>query len=124
MSTIQGITDGNELHFTKGEQLWDYLYSDDAAEALRLIADKGIDGKTYILGRGKARPLKEYIKDITTIIGKETHLRFGDIPYSPDQIMYLCGDISETIRDTGWSPKTDFCAGIQNIINSNRLKCP
>lgn len=56
---------------TKGEQLWDYLYSRDAARALRLLGKNGRDGKVYVLGSGNARPLAEYIKIIRDIVAPE-----------------------------------------------------
>ena len=57
MSTILKLKNGEVPEFTKGEQLWDYLYSGDAANAFRLLGEKGCDGKVYVLGSGKARPL-------------------------------------------------------------------
>ena len=48
--------------------LWDYLYADDAGDAILAIAEKGFDGKAYPLGSGKGRKLSEYIEDISGII--------------------------------------------------------
>ena len=41
MSTILKLKNGEVPEFTKGEQLWDYLYSGDAANAFRLLGEKG-----------------------------------------------------------------------------------
>lgn len=49
-STIAKLLSGERAPFTKGEQLWDYLYSADAAEAFFQIGEKGKDGKVYVLG--------------------------------------------------------------------------
>lgn len=116
MSTIDKLKRGEIAKFTKGEQLWDYLYSGDAAEAFRLLGEKGIDGKTYVLGSGKARPLSEYIKIIGKSLNAEYLLEFGSIPYAEKQVMHLCADISELTNDIGWEPKEEFMQGIANII--------
>ena len=104
---------------TKGEQVWDYLYSGDAAEALRLVAEKGISEKIYVLGSGSAMPLFEYINTIKELIDPNAYLAYGDIPYSKDQIMYLRADISELTKDTGWVSNTVFRDGIKEILKAN-----
>lgn len=118
MSTIHTLQNGGIPRFTKGEQLWDYLYSGDAARALRLLGERGQDGKTYVLGSGSARPLRDYITDIRDMVKPGAALGLGEIPYAEKQVMYLCADISELQRDTGWSPEMDFRDGIAAILNS------
>lgn len=117
MSTINKLKNGEEAQFTKGEQLWDYLYSGDAAEAFRLIGERGVDGKIYILGGGVARPLYEYINIIGECLEAKELLKIGDLPYSDRQVMHLCADITELRRDTGWLPQTKFSDGIKKILN-------
>lgn len=117
MSTITKLKNGEEAKFTKGEQLWDYLYSGDAAEAFRLLGKKGVDGKTYVLGGGSAKPLSEYINIIGECLEAKQLLRIGDLPYSDRQVMHLCADITELKRDTGWFPQTRFSDGIKKILN-------
>ncbi len=116
MSTIHKIQAGEVPQLTKGEQWWDYLFSGDAAKALMLLGEKGRDGKTYILGSGKVRQLKEYVMDIRDVIRPDARLDFGAIPYYDHQVMYLQADISEMIEDTGWRPETEFRDGIRQIL--------
>lgn len=117
-SMIAKLRNGEKAQFTKGEQLWDYLYSGDAAEAFRLIGEKGIGGKTYVLGSGNARPLREYIQIIGKSLNAENLLDFGSIPYSPKQVMHLCADISELTNDTGWKPRFGFEDGVSELLAS------
>ena len=42
----------------------------------------------------------------------EGKIRFGAVPYREHQVMYLAGDISKTVSDTGYAPKTAFRDGI------------
>ena len=118
MYTIDKLKRGMVPEFTKGEQMWDYLYSDDAAEALYLLGEKGNDQKIYVLGSGTAKPLKEYIQKIRDIIAPDRKLNFGAVPYGKNQVMYLCADTSELEKDTGWYAATDFSDGIRAIINN------
>lgn len=118
MSTINKLKNGEVAEFTKGEQLWDYLYSDDAGEAFLKLGDRGMDGKTYVLGSGRASPLREYIEIIGKTLHAEHLLRIGALPYSDRQVMHLCADITELTHDTGWTPKTNFEDGIMYIIKT------
>lgn len=119
-TTIKKLLNGERAPFTKGEQLWDYLYSGDAAEAFRLLGEKGIDGKTYVLGSGKARPLADFIRIIARECGAEDKIDLGAIPYAEKQVMRLEADISELTKDVGWVPSTKFEEGIKVVLDKMR----
>ncbi len=118
MSTIRKLKEGTVPEFTKGEQWWDYLYSGDAARALRLLGETDTEGRVYVLGSGTARPLAEYIGIIRDIAAPGHALGIGRLPYSPNQVMYLCADTSALERDTGWRPGTTFEEGIRAVLQS------
>lgn len=107
---------GNSPQLTKCEQIWDYLYADDAAEAILAVAEKGVDGKAYPLGSGNGRRLSEYVEDIKNTINPTIAVQFGEKEYYPHQPMHLVADISELTNDTGWKPKTPFIKGLVQLI--------
>lgn len=101
---------------TVGEQVWDYLYAGDAAEAFYRIAISGHNGAVYVLGSGKTKFLREFMEIIRDEIDPDLPLGIGKIPYYKDQAMHLEADISALTRDTGWRPAVDFKEGIQAIL--------
>lgn len=117
-NAIREMKAGKKMSFTEGKQRWDYLFSSDAGEAFYLIAEKSISSKTYCLGSGKARPLKEYITTIRDIVNPEAEIGLGEIPYTENTVMNICADISELTKDTGWKPKIPFEDGIRIILKS------
>jgi nucleoside-diphosphate-sugar epimerase len=117
MYAIHELRAGRSPELTKCEQIWDYLYCDDAAKALLAIGKNGINGKTYPLGSGNKRILSEYIESIRGIVAPELALQFGKKGYYPHQPMYLCADISELTCDTGWKPEVSFEEGVMKIIS-------
>lgn len=123
VSIIKSLLKEEVPHCTKGEQIWDYIYSKDAADALVKLATSGIDGKTYCLGSGKGKPLAEYIKTMRDTINPKLEIGFGDISYSSQQVMYLCADISELTKDTGFVPQVEFEDGIKKTIEWVRQLC-
>ncbi len=117
MSTVSKLCRGEKPSFTAGEQMWDYMYSGDTARAMTELALSERDGGTYCLGSGNARPLREYIEIIRDKINPDAELGFGDIPYAKGQVMYLCADIEELKRDTGFVPSVSFEEGIERTID-------
>ena len=115
-STIRKLIEGVKPSFTKGEQKWDYLYSEDAGRAFKLIGEKGKDGAVYCLGSGSARPLADYILMMRDAVNPDAELGLGDIPYGDKQVMCLCADIEALTRDTGWVPEMPFEQGIRNTV--------
>ena len=113
---IRELKAGRSPELTKCEQIWDYLYADDAGDAILAIAEKGIDGKAYPLGSGNGRKLSEYIEDICKSINPNVEVKFGIKDYYPHQPMHLVADLKELTADTGWKPKTFFVDGIKQII--------
>lgn len=122
MSTIRKLAGGGRAGFTPGEQMWDYLYSADAAAAMLLLAERGIHGKVYVLGSGQVKPLKDYIllirQAVEEQIGSAGELGLGDIPYSEKQVMYLGADLTELRQDTEFEPRVTFEEGIRITAGS------
>lgn len=116
MSVINDLIDGKRPACTAGEQLWDYLYCDDAARAFYLAAEKGNDGAVYCIGSGEAFPLREYITTLRNAVDPEKEIGFGEIPYYPKQVMHLCADISSLKNDTGFVPRYTFSEGISRTV--------
>lgn len=104
-----------ETEFTACEQMWDYIYSDDAARAIFISGEKGTDGKIYVIGSGEVRKLKEYIKKIAEITGYDKEIGFGKRAYNNKQVMYLQADTKD-LKELGYFPKTEFSEGIRKII--------
>ena len=118
MSCINSILNDEPFDTTNGDQLWDYLYCDDCAQAFFDISNKGKDGKVYTIGSGKAIPLKKYIEIIRDSINPNFEVGFGNIDYYSNQVMYLCADIFDLTNDTGFIPKITFENGINKILDS------
>jgi len=116
MYCIRSLLAGERPCLTKCEQIWDYLYCDDAARALFLLGEKGSDNKIYNIASGKAEPLSAYVKQIRDQIDAKLEVGLGDVEYSSKQVMHLAADISDLITDTGFVQETSFEEGIEKTI--------
>ena len=114
--TIRSLLDEKRPSYTKCEQMWDFLYIKDVVNALYLIGEKGIPGKTYGVGSGVYRPLYEYIEIIRDMINPCLPLGIGDRPYPQGIVPGSCIDIFDLVMDTGYKPEVSFEKGIGETI--------
>ncbi len=119
MSTLKKMLDNEETHFTAGEQIWNYLYSEDAAKMILSLPNVKSDNKVFLIGGEEDRPLKDYIQDMYELTGCKARLGLGDVPYGDRQVMCLTVD-REQLKTYGLEKYTPFREGIKNIINCER----
>jgi nucleoside-diphosphate-sugar epimerase len=116
MYCIGKLLKGELPILTKCEQKWDYLNCRDAAKAFFLLGEQGKDQEIYNIGSGIARPLRDYVETMRDCINPALPLGIGKREYAADQIMYLCADIENLVRDTSFQAEIDFYAGIKEVI--------
>lgn len=116
--TIIKLMNGEHCSFTKSEQIWDYVYSDDVAEAFYLVGKNINEDKIYNIASGSSRVLKEYIEIIKEVVSPNAELGIGEREYPTNPIMNMIVDVSELKKDTNWYPKTDFKSGIYKVYKS------
>ena len=114
-SVIRGLLKGDRVSLTQGEQMWNYLYSEDAGKELYLLGAKAVrNGAVYILAGSEEHSLKEYVVRLCRAMDADDKLLgFGDVPYGEGQVMCLTADIGTLCSDTGYIPDTTFEDGIK-----------
>ena len=115
---IDDMVNNRETSFTPCDQMWDYIYSEDAARALLLAAQKGKHGSVYVIGSGEVHPLKQYIQKIAEITNYKKEIGFGKRAYNDKQVMFLQADLS-VLNEWGCVPKVSFEKGIQILVSSH-----
>ena len=98
-------------------QMWDYIYSDDAARAIFIAGEKGKNNSVYVIGSGEVLSLKEYILKIAEITGYDQEIGFGKRTYNEKQVMYLQADISG-LTELGFRTQVPFEDGIKKLIKN------
>lgn len=113
---IQTLRRGEKPALTRGDQRWDYVYVEDAAEAIYQTALTPDAEGVFNLGSGEAYPLRQIVTMIRDVINPELPIGFGEVPYRPDQVMHLQADVTKLRRMTGWIPRTRLSDGIEKTI--------
>ncbi|QDK83094.1 NAD(P)-dependent oxidoreductase [Spirosoma sp. KCTC 42546] len=112
---ISELKKGKTPKLTKCEQLWDYLYVDDAARAIVSVLYKEMPG-IFNIGSGQAISLKSVVELIKQNINPDIKVDYGAVPYRSDQVMHLEADTSKIRQLTGWTPEVNIEEGLKRII--------
>ncbi len=94
------------------ENLWDFLYAKDAADALVMFGEKKCTG-LYNLAYGESRKLKVFVNEARVLLNPSSKINFN--PAKASLGLDLDVDITKIKNDLGWSPKTTFKEGILNF---------
>lgn len=114
---IGNLLDGRKPPLTGGDQLWDFLFVEDAARAVRLALEKDSASGVYNLGSGTAPRLRGTIETIRDAIDPALPLGFGEVPYRPDQVMLLQAETASLQRDLGWEPQVTLKQGLCRTVD-------
>lgn len=115
--TVDTLLQGEKPVLSDGRQVWDFIYISDVARALLACARSGVSGKTYVIGYGKSKLLREFLEEVRDILSPGQDMGFGERPYNADAVMHLECDISDLTADTGFVPTVDFEEGIQRLAH-------
>ena len=107
---------GEHCSFSAGEQLYDFIYIDDATDAFIRLGDRGKLNRTYYIGSMNPRPLKEYLKEMRDCVDPKIEIGLGELEFKGVSLTYEEFDREALKRDTGFEPKTEFSEGIKKTI--------
>lgn len=116
-TTIRKIINKEPLQFTAGTQNYDFVYVSDVANAFYLVAEKGKPFCEYMIGSGDAKPLREFILEMTTALDPTNPPIFGDVPFTGTNMPLSTFDISDIQKDTGFAPKVSFAEGTKMTMD-------
>lgn len=115
-TSIRKLLKGEHCAFSAGEQMYDFIYIDDAAEAFTAIGEKGIANRTYYIGSLNPRPLKNFLTELRDQVDPAIEIGLGEIPFHGVSLSYDEFDIEAVKKDTGFIPAVSFAEGIRNTV--------
>lgn len=120
-SVIDALLAGRPLALTPGEQVRDFVYVDDVAEALlEAVHGPGLDGHTFNVGTGVQTSVRELGAIVADQLGGHQLLRFGERPYRPDERFSWRASTVLTERILRWTARTPLAEGIARTIEASR----
>lgn len=110
--TIAMLLNGEEVHFSSGEQNYDFIYVTDVANALYLIGKYGNPNKKYIISNSTILKLKDYLVALGKIVNSNALLHFGEKNLIAIDLPLACFDNSNLVTDTEFKVEISFEQGI------------
>lgn len=110
-TTLRKCIKGEAPQFTAGTQNYDFVYIDDVARAFRLIGEKGVPFRDYLIGSSGAKPLKEFLLEMQRAVAPQLEFCFGDVPFTGIDLPLSQFDCSQTEADTGFRAQISFPEG-------------
>lgn len=110
--------------YGKGENVRDWLFVDDHAEALLTVFEKGKVGQTYNIGGNNEKKNIDVVKTICVLLD-EMRPRAGGHKYDelityvkdrPGHDLRYAIDANKIMRDLGWKPSETFESGIRKTL--------
>lgn len=109
---IRALLEGKSPKLIQGENLYDWIYIDDVANALIAIEQKGQANRTYYVGHQELQTFESLVSRTRDIVAPDVELRFGELQ-DKTVIDYSMIDRDALFRDTGFVCKADFDESIR-----------
>lgn len=115
---ITEIIEGrNPRLYGSGENVRDWIHTEDHSSGVLAILEKGKIGETYLIGADGERDNKHVIEDILKMMNKEP-TEYEHVTDRPGHDMRYAIDARKLRDELGWQPKyTDFDAGLKQTID-------
>lgn len=115
-SIIKAIKKNESFPLSQCDQLYDFIYIEDAVNAIITVAEKGVDLNEYYVGYGDIRPLMEYILIIRNLINKNYNLEIGKRVGKSTYFDFNQFNVSKIKNDLNFKFKYDIVSGLIKTI--------
>ncbi len=114
-AVVTALLRGKEASCTHGEQIRDYLYVKDAAEALVELLASNVKGAVNIAS-GKPLQLKELIKLAAERTGQPDLVRLGVLALPEEEPPFLLAHTRRLNDEVGWFPRYSLQEGLKETV--------
>ncbi len=110
--------------YGRGDNVRDWLYVDDHAEALRLVFERGVPGETYNIGGGAERTNLQVVDSLCRLLDLQRPRSDGRsyselkrfVADRPGHDQRYAIDAGKIARELGWVPRESFESGLARTV--------
>jgi nucleoside-diphosphate-sugar epimerase len=118
---IRTLLNGEPALCTRGNQVRDFLFVDDVADAFSALVDSTVQGAVNI-GSGEPLSISNFLKHIARRIGRPDLLRLGARPETARDAPLVIADVSRLREEVGWSQTHSLDQALERSIDYWRFK--
>jgi nucleoside-diphosphate-sugar epimerase len=115
-SVIRSLLAGEPALTSHGNQIRDYLFAGDVAEAFVALLGSDVTGPINIAS-GRAIALKDIITRIGHLVGRPDLIRLGAIPAAATDTPLVVADTTRLASVLSWRPRYDLDEGLTKTID-------
>jgi nucleoside-diphosphate-sugar epimerase len=116
---VRAALRGSELLLTAPGYRRDFVYVDDAVEAVlgALAADETVDGEIVNVGSGRQVTNEEVVVEVERLTGRDLITRPGEYPAQPPDTEFWLADVRKARRLLGWESRHGLADGLAATID-------
>jgi nucleoside-diphosphate-sugar epimerase len=116
---IAACLSGTPLKLTACNVTRDYTYVEDmASNILALALTETIEpGALLNIATGRPLLLREFVLSAARLLGGESLMQFGALPYRPTEMSSLVADVSRMRQALGERPETPLSDGVRRMVD-------
>ena len=114
---IAALSDGTSFEVRSSSREVDWIYVDDATEALLLAAAlPGLEGRTLDVGTGALTSVGDLARKVARILGREELLRIAPPDRRDERVR--SADVDQTERALAWRPRVALEKGLRRTVEA------
>jgi len=114
-SVILSLLKGEVAKCSHGNQIRDFMYVQDVADAFVALLGSEVTGVVNI-GSGKPITIKDMVYKIADKMGRTDLIELGAIASNPREPPLLVADVTRLSQEVGWLPQFDVDRGLDQTI--------
>jgi nucleoside-diphosphate-sugar epimerase len=114
-SVVRSLLGGRPARCSHGNQVRDYLFVQDVADAFVELMDSTFAGDVNIAS-GRPITLKTIVERIGALMGRSDLIRLGAIPAAPTDAPVVVADVKRLHASLSWRPRFDLDEGLRRTI--------
>jgi nucleoside-diphosphate-sugar epimerase len=112
-SIIESLRRNQPIRLRTPDSTRDYIYIDDVARALLLLAEHSFAGAINV-GTSEGISVRAIAEKLSCLLSKPGLVQFAASP-APDPFSPVVGEVSK-LRALGWRPEVDFDEGLRRLV--------
>jgi UDP-glucose 4-epimerase len=113
-SLISALKSHQVFHMSTCKQDWNYLYVDDAVNAMIALSSSNCPSGIYNIGSQITQPLKRYVEIISDFFPESPRPKFGHLINGSEAS--INPSIDKLLRYTDWRENYSFKSGIRKLL--------
>jgi nucleoside-diphosphate-sugar epimerase len=115
-SVIISLLKGEPARCSHGNQVRDFLYVEDVADAFTALLESNVTGPVNIAS-GCPIALRDIIYKLADKIGRRDLIQLGVLPVSEHEPHLLVADVRRLTNEVGWLPRHDLNTGLESTVD-------